>query len=123
MLGGAAGAAGSCAVNEKRQNDERAKSNFSIRVFSSCIVVREYMPEVVPWGSFIVWAVLMHNIYGNTGKEREKAGSLAALGMTNQKGKCKNNSEGHRNGRTSHQKSLNFCRNDVENPTGAPTYQ
>ena len=55
MLDGAAGAAGSCAVNENRQNDERAKSNFSIRVFSSCVVVREYMPEVVPWGSFILW--------------------------------------------------------------------
>jgi hypothetical protein len=55
MLDGAAGAAGSCAVNENRQNDERAKSNFSIRVFSSCVVVREYMPEVVLWGSFTFW--------------------------------------------------------------------
>jgi hypothetical protein len=97
MLDGAAGAAGSCAVNENRQNDERAKSNFSIRVFSSCIVVREYMPEVVPWGSFIV--SLTHDLLGNANEEREKAGSLAALGMTNQrnksKGKGQNNVAAH----------------------------
>jgi len=45
------------------------------------------MPEVVPWGSFIV--SLTHDLLGNANEEREKAGSLAALGMTNQKNKSK----------------------------------
>jgi hypothetical protein len=32
---------------------------------------------------------LAYNVCGSTGKKREKAGSLAALGMTNQKSKNK----------------------------------
>ena len=37
--------------------------------------------------------VLTNDLQGDANEEREKAGSLAALGMTNQKNKGKNNNK------------------------------
>jgi len=40
-----------------------------------------------------VWFELTHNVCGDNGEKREEADSLAALGMTNQKSKCKGKCE------------------------------